>query len=436
MLWILLVSPAALSLLPMLLNYRGVVANVTVMDDIRNAFRGVTNDTELLDHIIPEMYGSSMRSANPTFVFRMPTRGSGDGYELLTMQRSDFAEPIFPNITEVSATTSTAPLTAEPPETNVKTSLVTSPHAEWQQMGLEGWSGELKPPLPWLEQSHKDTHPAISWQNTYPRDEILLDLKNKHFDGRVTDIRVIAATSGRPAEMEDLMNGQNVYIARVNDPFGYSMKWTFNNASSQKPGPDQSPWKSKKWARIAANGDVGKLYSMIKCSTGCDPLIYKGYGCYCGFGGHGVPAEGIDPCCHLHDKCYGQSNCISYLEYFVSSVWKCYRGKPLCSVDQGDLVPHRELLQRLDILQKQTRRLVLRGVGLVGQQDVVGHEQHVAMQLVQATYQARVDVPLDGGQVHVTQTDLRMALGVLVVEGPPEGSCVLALLQRRVDGEK
>ncbi|XP_002136968.3 uncharacterized protein [Drosophila pseudoobscura] len=336
MLWILLVSPAALSLLPMLLNYRGVVANVTVMDDIRNAFRGVTNDTELLNHIIPEMYGSSMRSANPTFVFRMPTRGSGDGYELLTMQRSDFAEPIFPNITEVSATTSTTPLTAEPPETNVKTSLVTSPHAEWQQMGLEGWSGELKPPLPWLEQSHKDTHPAISWQNTYPRDEILLDLKNKHFDGRVTDIRVIAATSGRPAEMEDLMNGQNVYIARVNDPFGYSMKWTFNNASSQKPGPDPEPLEEQKMAADRGKRDVAKLYSMIKCSTGCDPLIYKGYGCYCGFGGHGVPADGIDRCCRLHDKCYGQSNCISYLEYFVPYVWKCYRGKPLCAVDHGE----------------------------------------------------------------------------------------------------
>ncbi|XP_034662171.1 uncharacterized protein LOC117897440 [Drosophila subobscura] len=324
MLWLLLVAPA-LSLL--LLNYRcGAVANVTVIEDIRNAFRGITNDTELLDHIIPEMYGSSMRSANPSFVFRMPSGGS-EGYELLTMQRSDFAEPIFPNVSESIAPTVSAPSTAEPPETNVKTSLVTSPQAEWQQLGLEGWAGELNPPLPWLEQSHKDSRPAISWQNTYPRDEILLDLKNKHFDGRVTDIRIIASgASGRPAELEDLMDGQNVYIARVNDPFGYSMKWTFSNDSSKEPTVAVDRGKR----------DVAKLYSMIKCSTGCDPLIYKGYGCYCGFGGHGVPADGIDRCCRLHDKCYGQSNCISYLEYFVPYVWKCYRGKPLCAVDHGE----------------------------------------------------------------------------------------------------
>lgn len=75
---------------------------------------------------------------------------------------------------------------------------------------------------------------------------------------------------------------------------------------------------------------------MIKCSTGCDPLVYKGYGCYCGFLGNGVPADGIDRCCKLHDKCYEHSNCISYLEYFVPYVWKCYRGKPLCAIDHGE----------------------------------------------------------------------------------------------------
>lgn len=36
------------------------------------------------------------------------------------------------------------------------------------------------------------------------------------------------------------------------------------------------------------------LYSMVKCSTGCDPLVYKGYGCYCGFLGSGRTLDGID----------------------------------------------------------------------------------------------------------------------------------------------
>ncbi|KAH8383950.1 hypothetical protein KR009_011407 [Drosophila setifemur] len=302
------------------------VANVTVIGDILKAFSGVTNDTELVNHIIPEMYGSSVRSANPLFVFKMPSPSGG---ELLTMKRSDFAEPIFPNVTGQLPNAIDPPTLPVVPETSVKTSLVPSPQADWQQLGLDGWVGELKPPVPWLEEGHKDTHPAISWQNSYPRDEILLDLKNHHFDGRVTDIRVITSTTGKPAEMEDLMNGQNVYIARVNDPFGYSMKWSFSNASEpveQKPQTEADRGKR----------DVARLYSMIKCSTGCDPLIYKGYGCYCGFGGHGVPTDGIDRCCRLHDKCYGQSNCISYLEYFVPYVWKCYRGKPLCAVDHGE----------------------------------------------------------------------------------------------------
>lgn len=40
--------------------------------------------------------------------------------------------------------------------------------------------------------------------------------------------------------------------------------------------------------------DVIDLYSMVKCATGCDPLIFKGYGCYCGFLGSGKALDGID----------------------------------------------------------------------------------------------------------------------------------------------
>lgn len=39
---------------------------------------------------------------------------------------------------------------------------------------------------------------------------------------------------------------------------------------------------------------VAHLYNMISCATGCDPLIYKGYGCYCGFLGSGYVVDGID----------------------------------------------------------------------------------------------------------------------------------------------
>ena len=36
------------------------------------------------------------------------------------------------------------------------------------------------------------------------------------------------------------------------------------------------------------------LYNMVVCATGCNPLAYKGYGCYCGFLGSGYVIDEID----------------------------------------------------------------------------------------------------------------------------------------------
>uniref|UniRef100_A0A1Y1JWS4 Phospholipase A2 n=1 Tax=Photinus pyralis TaxID=7054 RepID=A0A1Y1JWS4_PHOPY len=69
---------------------------------------------------------------------------------------------------------------------------------------------------------------------------------------------------------------------------------------------------------------------MISCATGCDPLIYKGYGCYCGFLGSGYPVDGIDRCCKKHDRCYDASDCPTFLEYFIPFYWKCFNNKPIC----------------------------------------------------------------------------------------------------------
>lgn len=33
---------------------------------------------------------------------------------------------------------------------------------------------------------------------------------------------------------------------------------------------------------------------MVVCATGCNPLSYLGYGCYCGFLGSGSPVDPID----------------------------------------------------------------------------------------------------------------------------------------------
>ena len=40
--------------------------------------------------------------------------------------------------------------------------------------------------------------------------------------------------------------------------------------------------------------DIFHLYNMMSCTTQCDPLSYKGYGCYCGFLGSGLTVDAID----------------------------------------------------------------------------------------------------------------------------------------------
>ncbi|XP_037113790.1 phospholipase A2 isoform X2 [Syngnathus acus] len=48
--------------------------------------------------------------------------------------------------------------------------------------------------------------------------------------------------------------------------------------------------------------------NMIKCAQpGVNPLMYNGYGCWCGFGGTGTPRDDLDRCCYAHDKCYESS---------------------------------------------------------------------------------------------------------------------------------
>lgn len=86
-------------------------------------------------------------------------------------------------------------------------------------------------------------------------------------------------TSSRAAHQDS-----DVFIARANNPFGHSTKWKWSNATTNLIGESNN--RSKRGALL--------LYSMVKCSTGCDPLVYKGYGCYCGFLGSGRTLDGID----------------------------------------------------------------------------------------------------------------------------------------------
>lgn len=148
-------------------------------------------------------------------------------------------------------------------------------------------------------------------------------------------------------------------LAYANDPFGgnsaggrgasLSPEGRVHLRLRQRPlelPTEESSKKSKESQKRTKRGVV-QLYNMVSCATGCDPLIYKGYGCYCGFLGSGRPVDGIDKCCKMHDICYDVANCPMYLEYVVPYYWKCYRGKSLCAVDHLDLGGSGSCAQRL-----------------------------------------------------------------------------------------
>ncbi|XP_004523492.1 uncharacterized protein LOC101456156 [Ceratitis capitata] len=262
-----------------------------ILSDIRNAFKTVTNNTNLINQIIPEMYQPVMEKSKFTFSFEIPDSNGKNGYSMWMMDRSELIDPTFPNLTleYMSAQLHKNRVTSEE---SIALETESGHNAQlqantWSALGLDGWSGAVAP-----VQGDADT------SDTYPTSDILMDLEN--------------------ADTENAVDDENMYIARVNDPFGTSVKWQLRNSTDR------------------TKRDVLTLYSMIQCSTGCQPIIYKGYGCYCGFSGAGIPADGIDRCCKMHDKCYEYSNCISYLEYFVPYIWKCYRHKPLCAIDHGE----------------------------------------------------------------------------------------------------
>lgn len=88
--------------------------------------------------------------------------------------------------------------------------------------------------------------------------------------------------------------------------------------------------------RVRRKRNVLQLGEMIRCATGCNPVLYKGYGCYCGYKGSGGVVDGIDQCCYEHDVCYWRSLACSRdpfgLAYYTSAYkWKCSAHHPTCS---------------------------------------------------------------------------------------------------------
>ncbi|CAK9823606.1 Phospholipase A2 OS2 [Anthophora retusa] len=160
--------------------------------------------------------------------------------------------------------------------------------------------------------------------------------------------------------IEDDWNKKNLHVERNDEPWGSSsMRQQNENVYIRESSSANFTYNDTGNTQLLEHNEeslthrrfkrgVIHLYNMVVCATGCNPLAYKGYGCYCGFLGSGYVIDGIDRCCKMHDWCYDATECPMFSEYFVPYYWRCYHGyKPVCAVEHGNWGGSGSCAQRL-----------------------------------------------------------------------------------------
>ncbi|XP_077562630.1 basic phospholipase A2 PA-12A [Haemaphysalis longicornis] len=111
------------------------------------------------------------------------------------------------------------------------------------------------------------------------------------------------------------------------------------------PSPGEENGRHRAGAR--ARRSIVQLANMLKCVSGCNPLSYRGYGCFCGYMGDGTPVDHIDSCCLEHDWCYSQSPCSKLSLYLLPYDWHCLTPGMAHCAHPSSLSPHAHCGQQL-----------------------------------------------------------------------------------------
>ena len=126
--------------------------------------------------------------------------------------------------------------------------------------------------------------------------------------------------------MQSVDDPSTFFLGYSSDPWGTSSKLLESQGQFlEDTDVGQAAKRSKR--------GVLHLYNMVLCATGCDPLAFKGYGCYCGFLGSGYTVDGIDRWEEHVDCRPWYSDVSSEQHYLLALLSTSYSGFPLSYSD-------------------------------------------------------------------------------------------------------